>query len=336
VIRVGIVGAGARGSEAAHHLRQEPGCKVVAVADPDRARALALASEMGAKAHSDYQDFLGQVDAVVIASPNNLRREQAVGVARAGVHLYLESPMATTLEDAQAIAKAVREAGVKCFLGMTERVYSTQRTLIRLAREGSLGEIISIFSRRLVYANPTSVPPWRLDPQRSGGLLYEVHLHELDWMMCVGGEVRSVYARTFDHYGGARPSDHFWVTLGFEGGATAMHEGSWIASSPQFYYAINGTRAGVNTDEWDQRVFVARLGEPRQELPLDPHEELYGRFVRAILEDQSFQMNETWGLKLMTVAEAVLESARRGTVVNLDEGGNLLPEKSARAKISMR
>jgi predicted dehydrogenase len=196
----------------------------------------------------------------------------------------------------------------------------------RLLAEGMFGEPVTLCSRRL-HA-PMGAGTWRADHRRSGGILYEINIHELDWLMDVGGPVRRVYARTLAlpetraaSGDTDRANDHLWFTLEFESGAIGTHEGSWISPLPQFYRGVAGTTGGAQTDEWGQTLFVARTGEKRQVWEtLDPPFDLRANFLDAIEGSAAPVADVENTLAVMTVAEAILESARSGVAVIVGSG----------------
>lgn len=263
----------------------------------------------------DYQSFLSDVDAVVVASPNFLHKEQAVTCARAGKHVYCEKPMGLSFQDASEIDAAVRTAGVRSQVGFSVRFDPTIQTMARLAREGRFGRLVSVASRRLMWMDPSKAAGWRKDPWLSGGLLMEINIHEIEWMMFVGGPVKSVYARVHKLQEHPRANDHLVVTLGFESGATGAHEGSWIASTPMFWRQVMGLEGGANTNEWGNQLYVAKPGQGRVETPTDAAFDVRGDFLRAIETGGSTTADTAYALRVMAVAEAILESGATGRVV---------------------
>lgn len=318
MINIGVIGAGQNAAGHVRYYAQNPRAKVICIADPALDRAQSLAGSCGARAVADYRSFLDSVDAVIITSPNFLHAEQAVTCAAAGKHIYCEKPMGLSLSDARHIAAAVKEAKVASQIGFSVRFTPEARTMQRVANSGELGKIVSVCSRRLMYINPAG-EGWRADQRLSGGLLYEINIHELDWMMAVGGPVRSVFARTWT----AEPSiaqsprsnDQLWITLQFASGATGMHEGSWISPIPCFYRSVQGTQAGMNTSEWGDKLYHANSGENRTDVVADPPFDLRDNFLDAIEQRGPATADVQWGIKVMAVAEAVIESAERGIAV---------------------
>lgn len=152
-------------------------------------------------------------------------------------------------------------------------------------------------------------------PVAVGGLLMEINIHEIEWMMFVGGPVKSVYARVHKLQEHPRANDHLVVTLGFESGATGAHEGSWIASTPMFWRQVMGLEGGANTNEWGNQLYVAKPGQGRVETPTDAAFDVRGDFLRAIETGGSTTADTAYALRVMAVAEAILESGATGRVV---------------------
>jgi predicted dehydrogenase len=109
-IRFGIAGAGIRDELFAQAIAQMPGAKLVAVCDVNEPRAAELANRCGAKAYSTHTAMLDHhnLDALIVATPDFGHRDIAVAGAERGLHLMIEKPLATTIEEARQISAAVR------------------------------------------------------------------------------------------------------------------------------------------------------------------------------------------------------------------------------------
>ena len=324
MIRIGVIGAGNNGFRHAQYYKESPRTELVAIADPNAEIAQPRADEVGCKLVPDVTDFLGDVDAVVISSPNHLHVPHVQSVTGAGKHVWCEKPMGLTRDDAEAIVDAVRAAGVRSTVGFSVRFGENLQTMIRMVNEGQVGEILSIWSRRLAgstamdrVAAAKDKTHWRLDPAKSGGVLYEINVHELDWMMWLGGEVQTVYARKFACDEHPRANDHIWITLDFAGRAVGTHEGSWIAPIGNYYRGLQGGEGTLDTQEWGNTVQYTRRGEERVELELDDAFDLRGHFLDCIEHGAEPVADVEWGRKVMIVADAVIESANSGQLVKL-------------------
>jgi len=155
-LKIGIIGAG--GAARAIHL---PGFRIcadveiaaVCDADPDAARALGVSP-----VYTDYRDVLdhAEIGAVVIATPNFLHREMALAAFAAGKHVLCEKPLATTLEDAQAIIEAEQALGRRLISVGFMRRFDPQHVAVKQAvATGQVGRPILF---KGVHRNPMILP----------------------------------------------------------------------------------------------------------------------------------------------------------------------------------
>jgi predicted dehydrogenase len=312
MIRIGIIGAGPNAAGHARYFATCPRTKLVAIADPALPLAEALARELSARAVSDFNAFLDDVDAVVVSSPNFLHREHAVAVARAGKHLFCEKPMGLDLAEARAIAAAVRAAKVASQVGFSPRCAPNLQAMARRARAGDFGTLLSATSHRLMWMDHSKTAGWRADPAKSGGLLMEINIHELDWLMFVGGPVESVSAKSWSAKPGHRlANDHLWVTLQFANGAVGRHEGGWLSPLPNYYRSVIGTAGAANTDEWGGHCYLYAIGKDRTDADPGPAFDLRADFLDACEGRGPAACDADWGVQVTAVAEATLLSASR-------------------------
>ena len=121
VLRAGVVGAGVFGGYHAHKYATLADVELAAVFDPDMDRASALAGQLGVVATDDLEALISLCDVVSIASPATFHAEQALAVLKAGCSVYVEKPLATSLEDADKLIAAAR-GGPVLACGHLERV----------------------------------------------------------------------------------------------------------------------------------------------------------------------------------------------------------------------
>jgi predicted dehydrogenase len=121
VLRAGVIGAGVFGGYHAHKYAALADVELAGVFDPDMERARALASALGAPAVDDLDALLALSDVVSLASPATLHAEQALQALKAGRSVYVEKPLATSLEDADRLIAAAR-GGPVLACGHLERV----------------------------------------------------------------------------------------------------------------------------------------------------------------------------------------------------------------------
>lgn len=188
-VRIGLIGCG-RIARMFHLpvLSQLPAVEVVALADPD-ADCLRQASGRFPRAatFTDYHDLLRDdtVDAVVICLPTAMHAEAAVVAFDAARHVYLEKPIATTLDDARRVLQAAERSGRIGMIGFNYRFHP----LIRQAKErigaGDVGRITAI---RSVFSSASRpLPTWKTRRETGGGALLDLGSHHFDLIPHLAG-----------------------------------------------------------------------------------------------------------------------------------------------------
>src|SRR4051812_32169966 len=121
-LHVGVIGAGVMGSNHGRVLAGLPGVTLVGIVDPlpeHRARA---SNMIGCPVFSELEELMAAgVDAVTIAAPTHLHHEVALACIDRGIHVLVEKPIASTVEEGRAIVEAARRAGVTLMVGHVER-----------------------------------------------------------------------------------------------------------------------------------------------------------------------------------------------------------------------
>ncbi|WP_420455811.1 Gfo/Idh/MocA family protein [Rubrivirga sp.] len=180
-LRVGLVGCG--------HLAREvhlpvlaslPGVEVVALADPDAgARASAARLAPTAALYETHAALLdaADLDAVLACPPTAAHADVACDVLVAGRALYLEKPIATTLDDAERVVEAWRAAGVPTMMGFNYRLNPLYADLRRRLRAGEVGEVVAV---RTTFSSRVGGGGWRGQRGAGGGVLLEIASHHVD------------------------------------------------------------------------------------------------------------------------------------------------------------
>src|SRR6476469_4137823 len=121
-LRVGVVGVGVMGSNHARVLSELPGVKLVGVVDPERKHRAFVARALGCAAFAELDALIRRgVDAITIAAPTHLHRDIALECTARGIHILVEKPVASTVEEGRSIIAAARRAGVTLMVGHVER-----------------------------------------------------------------------------------------------------------------------------------------------------------------------------------------------------------------------
>jgi predicted dehydrogenase len=201
-LRLGVIGVGSRGQELVRQFQRVPGVKVLAACDvyPPRFEALAKIATGPVTAHADYRSLLDQrrsLDAVAVATPLNVHREQVTAALDAGLPVYGEKSIGLTVADCDAIRAAVERTRLPFQVGHQYRYAAWFNKAMARIRAGEIGAVAQIQAfwhrnhnwRRAVPAGADGkVDPalehlinWRLYRAYSGGLLAELGSHAIDF-----------------------------------------------------------------------------------------------------------------------------------------------------------
>ncbi|MGW3729524.1 Gfo/Idh/MocA family protein [Streptomyces sp. NPDC000851] len=156
------------------------------------AAAKELADRHSIRAYDDVDALLAEVDAVAVALPPAVQAELAAHAARAGCHLLLDKPVATTVDDGRAVVEAARGAGVASVVFFTTRFQSAPEAWIteQAGRDGWFVGRAQWLGALFSGDNPFAASPWR----REKGALWDVGPHALSVLLPVLGDVTGVAA----------------------------------------------------------------------------------------------------------------------------------------------
>ncbi len=195
-IRLGLVGCGGMGNAVADGAVKSGLGSFVAVYDPVTERAETTAAKLGAAVAESEEALLAmsEVEAVVIATPCNIHIENLLRAAAAGKNTFVEKPMTLSTADCDRANKAFKDAGRSLMVGHVLRYYEPFCTVIALARSGVFGKPLHGSVWRTSDGGYIWSAKWRETVEESGSVLFEVGIHELDFIRQLFGDAISVSA----------------------------------------------------------------------------------------------------------------------------------------------
>jgi predicted dehydrogenase len=313
--------------------------RLAAVFDVNAAANTEVARQFGATAVSSVGELLRcDLDAVYIATPPNVHREQTLACAQTGKHVLCEKPLGLTVADAEAMMAACAEAKVRLGTAFMMRFQAQHQAALKLIREGALGQLV--FGRaQLSCWYPMISGAWRQDPvQSGGGSLMDMGGHCIDLLEMFFGRVKAVSCftnRTVHHYAS---EDSAVASLQFVNGALGVVDTFFCmpdAASQnrlELYGSLGSLLAQgtIGQDEqgkmtaflkddvgaYDaQQARAADVGAPIQPPPVNPYRAEIEEFSQAILENRAPSNSAEPGLQSQRVLAACYESARTGKVI---------------------
>ncbi|MBO0961736.1 Gfo/Idh/MocA family oxidoreductase [Neobacillus sp. MM2021_6] len=207
--------------EAYHQLEN---CQVKAIFTRNVEKSQQIPSHYNGSFVTNYEDLLHdpKIDIIDICLPTYLHEEYLIKAANAGKHIICEKPLTLTLESAKRIIDAVTINKVKLFVGHVLRFWPEYQLVKSISETVKLKDIELVHARRLGQAPAWS--KWIQDPEKSGGALFDLHIHDIDFVYYLLGQVDTVYAvGTKNKYGAW---DHVMTTLTFKNKSKAFVEAS--------------------------------------------------------------------------------------------------------------
>ncbi|MCP4305001.1 MAG: Gfo/Idh/MocA family oxidoreductase [bacterium] len=228
-LRVGIVGAG---NMAATHAAgwNEAGDRVTHILATGSTRAGSLAADLGAELSDSYEELLAAVDVVDICSPTDTHLGYVEVAAASGVSVVCEKPLGRTAKEAQEAVAICEAAGVLLLVAHVVRFFPEYSVARDRVVAGELGDVATVRLDRSTYF-PVGDGSWFGDHERSGGVVLDLMIHDVDYARWVAGDVERVYARRAEPTGSG---GHVLATLRHRGGALSHVQGSWAFPEGSF------------------------------------------------------------------------------------------------------
>jgi len=247
-VRTAVIGTGAMGRNHMRLYHEMEQSNLVAIADSDSGTAEAMAKRHGVKAYTDYCAMFDaeEIDAVSICVPTSLHFEVASEAMDRGINVLIEKPIASTIDQGQALIRMARECSVVCLIGHIERFNPAVVELKRRLDGGELGRIFEIVARR---KGPS---PVRI---RDVGVVLDLAAHDLDVMWYLtGAEVRRVYAETARRVHDCH-EDMLTGLLRFSNDVVGMLEIDWLTPTKIRQLSVMGERGMFQVDYLTQDLF---------------------------------------------------------------------------------
>ncbi len=241
-LRIGLVGCGAIARRVHLPLLYgRPDVRVTALAesDPDLL-AETVQQFRGAEAYATIEDMLGEaaLDAVIVTLPTGLHATAACAVLDSGRHLFLEKPLATSIEDAAAVILAWQRAGTVGMMGFNCRANPLLVELRDLVRGGRAG--VPRYLRTVFAIEAREMPEWKRHRSSGGGALLDLGTHHIDLIRFltdreITGVRATIRSRVTEH-------DTVLLELELDGGISA-HAFFSLAGAEMEHIEVHGDAA---------------------------------------------------------------------------------------------
>lgn len=311
------------------NLRGAESIEYIGMADHDTERGKHYAEQFDSRLFASYDALLAEEpDAVIVCSENNRHRELTEQAAAAGAHVLCEKPIATTIEDAEAMIAACDEAGVNLMIAFPMRFSAAAQQVKAALERGDMGAIRCANTTNQ-GENPDYHRAWFSDPEQAGGGAVMDHtVHVVDLMRWyTGAEPVEVYAEVDNlFYKDTVQADTAGLLMiTFDNGVFITLDASW--SRPSFYPMWGNVkidliceRGVLRTDYFKQRLNVYEGAHQR---PLwhfwgsDPNQGMIDEFFASVREGRPPRITGEDGLAALKVVMGAYQSGETHAPVQL-------------------
>lgn len=339
-LRAALIGCGHISNRHIPAWQASPDAELVAVCDPDRARAEARAREFGVgKVYENVERLLDseQLDCVDIATHDVTHTSLVTLAANHGLDVLCQKPLAPTLAEARAMVELTAKAGVRFMVMEMWRHLKPVRDMKRYLDQGIIGPVYALrllaVPRHLRRTRPID------DQQRYLAdlprlMVYDTYIHHVDGIRYLLGDVTSVYARMSRTNPAIVGEDRLFLVLGHQSGATSSLDASWVVPQEKPVklglgdFLIEGVDGALHLDPHDAQLRHVTLGGTTVLEPYETHQaggagpmgqsafdSCIGDFAAGVRHGRPFESDAADNLKTLAITLAAYESVSRGAVV---------------------
>ena len=330
-LRIGMIGCGEIAYKASgESILAASNAEMVVGMDPVEHVARSFGETYGTEATTNLDAVLGRpdVDAVMISTPHYTHAPLAIAAAKAGKHVMVEKPMACTLEQADAMLAACREAGVLLSVNLVTRYAPGAGKAKALIEQGAIGKIVAIQFHGAAdkpdsywtggYTGRVQTEWRKLKEQSGGGILIMNFVHDIDRLRYVTGlEAVRVYAEYGTYATDVEVEDFITLSIRYDNGAIGnLLAASCARGNESTGDRIYGTDGQIVFDRRGLRVYTHNEVEGLMpgtwneiEMPrIDSRRVFIERFAQAVMEGRTPDIPGEEGRKTLEIIYAAYRS----------------------------
>jgi myo-inositol 2-dehydrogenase/D-chiro-inositol 1-dehydrogenase len=330
MLRFGLIGAGRIGTVHARNVTAHREAVLACITDPDQARAADLADQTGASVSPDLVTLLSDssIDAVIVASPTALHTAHAMAAVRADKAVLCEKPLSLQMAEARRCEAYVADSTVPFMIAFNKRFDPDIADLVARVHRGEIGrpELIS-------FVGKDPEPPPNEYIAKSGGIFYDMMIHDIDLFLFISGErPLEVFAT-----GSVNISEAFAQADDYDTAAVIMKVPSGLIVTQTLSrraafgfdqrIEVHGAHGMLRTQNHHLRR-VERLTESGSTLPPLQHSFIQryaasyaaelGHFINAVEAGKDIDLNVRHAVVVQAIADAATQSARSGRPARMD------------------
>ncbi|EMG47329.1 hypothetical protein SBY92_002782 [Candida maltosa Xu316] len=362
-LQIIVVGAGLIGPRHAFHITQNPQTELFAIIDPNPNTA-SIAESFTTLYFPTIEKCMEYCttngiacpDGAVVCVPNHLHVSVSAELASYGIHLLVEKPIGSTVEEAKALKQYCAIKNVKVLVGHHRRfnpyIMCTKNNLHRV------GEIVAVQGSWML-SKPQDyfdVSPWRKDTVTGGGVLLINLIHDLDLLQYMFGKIQRIYAELLPQKRGHKADEGAALTIKFENGITGTFICSDNVVSPFNFeagtgenptipkhndisgiYRIFGSKGTLSMPDltlfhqskhvessWTNPVIESPIEIDIEKLPFDSQLDHFVDLIRENVDSPFCSIDD--GISALLCIDAVMKSIESGMPVQVADVKSIVPD----------
>lgn len=312
ILKWGLIGCGDIAQKrVAPALRDLPMCELLAVTRSRPDLAESFANRFGArKWYPAWHELLAdkEIDAVYIATPVHLHAAQTIAAAEAGKHVLCEKPMATNVEECDAMVAACRANDVKLGVAYYRHFYPVIERIKKVIASGEIGKPVLVQVNAFEWFDPGPDHPrrWLIEREMAGGgPMFDFGCHRIEALVNIFGPVQRVTSIVSNAVFNREVEDTATALFQFESGTCGVLSVSHAASEPRDTLDVFGVQGSINVpvlNAGEMRIRTSN-GERMESHPpaSNIHQPLIEDFVDALLTNREPRVSGEIGRRVAKV-----------------------------------
>ena len=313
-INVGVVGVGAMGENHVRVYHKMEEANLVAVSDVSERALKKIEKKYGAKGFTEYSDLLEnpEIEVVSVCVPTTFHHAVVMEAIKNGKHVLVEKPIAFTVQEAEEMIAAAKEAGVMLATGHVERFNPAVQKAKELIDDGVIGDVVSAFAKRV-----GPLPPRIKDV----GVSIDLAIHDLDIMNYLFEEdVTQVYGSMNCSFDDSEFEDHAEIMVNFDNESTGIIEVNWLTPYKRRELELTGTAGIISVDYIKQSIEV--YGKFAQDIQIKHEEPLKSElnsFLNSVMNKEEPEITGEDGLKALKMVIAANRSSKEHKPISFEQ-----------------
>lgn len=329
-----IIGAGMISGSHAAAIKSTANAKLCAIVDINESAAKKFATDYGCQYFTSIENMFENLspDAVIICLPTFLHEKYVSVCAQHKVNVLCEKPVEMTVEATEKMMDSVKRSGIIFMVAQVVRFWPGYVEIKEMADSGQLGDIYMAYASRCSVMQ-TWGNTWLCDPEKGAGAIQDMHVHDIDFLRYLCGEIDTVYCLANKDYTGCY--NHAMSSLSFKNGQKAVAEAAFtmqegypftmslkIAATKatvEFHYRAGysiGDRDEIDTElRIYQKSMEPVIYKPKQ---YDPYKKQFEYFLSCLENNVQPQIvPHEQNIEVIKAVCAIRESAETKKIINI-------------------